>query len=340
MILCLKPLHGFVIGETANGKKDIKVFSGDAVAIRRTGSGYVSCPLSYGDIFTYIDIPCGQCIECRLAYSRQWACRMMLEAQNYEHNYFLTLTYSDVNLPLSYVPDMETGEAIPVGTLYKKDLQDFHKRLRRRLEYAGRGNFRYYSCGEYGSQSFRPHYHGIYFGLQLDDLKFYKKSFNGCDYFTSDFLSQVWGHGFVIVADVTFESCAYVARYCTKKLNGEYKEFYDTFNIAPEFSLMSRNPGIGRDYFDLNWRDFYYHDEIILPSNKGSITVKPPRYYDNLLSGLDNELYEITKERRIQCAKIAQREKLLQTNLSVDELSDNRKQLFKKRLKMLLRKEI
>lgn len=338
--MCLKPLHGFVIGETVGGKRDIKICSNSVMAIRKTASGWVPCSIAYGDIHAFIDVPCGQCIECRLAYSRQWATRMVLESQNYEHCYFLTLTYNDDNLPLSYVPDLETGEAVPVGTLHKKDLQDFHKRLRRRLEYAGRGNFRYYSCGEYGSQSFRPHYHGIYFGLQLDDLKFLKNSFDGSSYYTSEFLSETWGHGFVLVADVTFESCAYVARYTTKKLTGDYKEFYETFNIAPEFSLMSRKPGIGRDFFDANWRDFYNHDEIILPSKKGSITVKPPRYYDNILSNLDSELYEITKERRVECAKITQREKLLQTNLSVDELAENRKELFEKRLKMLVRKEI
>ena len=339
--MCLNPLHGFVIGVTESGKKDIKVCSNSVTAVRRSGGGWSPCSPAYGDILTFLDVPCGQCIECRLAYSRQWACRMMLEAQNYEHNYFLTLTYNDDNLPLSYCPDLETGEAVPVGTLYKKDLQDFHKRLRRRLEYAGRGNFRYYSCGEYGSQSFRPHYHGIYFGLQIDDLKFYKKSFHGFNYFKSEFLSDVWGHGYVIVADVTFESCAYVARYCTKKLTGNYKEFYETFNIAPEFSLMSRKPGIGRDYFDRNWRDFYEHDEIVLSSNDGSsFVVKPPRYYDNILSNLDDELYEMTKERRVECAKINQREKLLRTNLSLDELVENRKELFEKRLKMLVRKEI
>lgn len=338
--MCLRPLHGFVLGINSSGKKDIKVCGHDVEAIRRSSDGWVASSMSHGEKFDYIDIPCGQCIECRLSCSRQWACRMMLEARNYEHNYFLTLTYRDEELPISYCADMDTGEALPVSTLHKKHIQDFHKRLRSRLSYLAKPSFRFYSCGEYGSKSFRPHYHGIYFGLELDDLKFYKKSFNGFDYFTSDFLSEVWGHGFVIVADVTFESCAYVARYCTKKLNGDYKDFYTTFNIAPEFSLMSRNPGIGREFFDSHWQDFYEHDEIILPSNKGSITVKPPRYYDNLLSSLDEELYEITKENRVYASKLSQMEKLRQTNLSSDEIAANREAFFKKRLLMLPRLEI
>ena len=51
----------------------------------------------------YIDMPitvkCGQCIGCRLEYSRQWAIRCLHEAQLHEDNCFITLTYDDENLP-------------------------------------------------------------------------------------------------------------------------------------------------------------------------------------------------------------------------------------------------
>lgn len=40
-----------------------------------------------------LTIPCGNCIACRLQYSREWANRCMLESTYYEHNYFITLTY-------------------------------------------------------------------------------------------------------------------------------------------------------------------------------------------------------------------------------------------------------
>ena len=90
--MCYRPLHGFVIGETANGKRDIKICSNSVMSIRRTASGWVPCHPAYGDIHSFIDVPCGQCIECRLAYSRQWATRMMLEAQDHKGCYFLTLT--------------------------------------------------------------------------------------------------------------------------------------------------------------------------------------------------------------------------------------------------------
>ena len=41
-------------------------------------------------------VRCGQCRGCRLEYSRQWAVRIMHEAQMHESNVFVTLTYKEV----------------------------------------------------------------------------------------------------------------------------------------------------------------------------------------------------------------------------------------------------
>lgn len=65
-------------------------------------------------------IPCGQCISCRLNKSRDWANRVMLEASEFKHNYFITLTYSDEYLPIKRVYNNETGEIITGFTLKKK----------------------------------------------------------------------------------------------------------------------------------------------------------------------------------------------------------------------------
>ena len=45
-------------------------------------------------------IPCGKCIGCRLAHSRQWAVRCVHEASLHDRNCFLTLTFDDAHLPL------------------------------------------------------------------------------------------------------------------------------------------------------------------------------------------------------------------------------------------------
>lgn len=40
-------------------------------------------------------LPCGQCIGCRLEYSREWAIRCLDEAAMFRQNCFVTLTMSD-----------------------------------------------------------------------------------------------------------------------------------------------------------------------------------------------------------------------------------------------------
>jgi len=44
-------------------------------------------------------LPCGKCTGCKLERSRQWAVRLMHEAQLHERTSFITLTYRDEDLP-------------------------------------------------------------------------------------------------------------------------------------------------------------------------------------------------------------------------------------------------
>jgi len=46
-------------------------------------------------------LPCGKCTGCKLERSRQWAVRLMHEAQLHERTSFITLTYRDEDLPNS-----------------------------------------------------------------------------------------------------------------------------------------------------------------------------------------------------------------------------------------------
>lgn len=166
-------------------------------------------------------IPCGKCIGCRLESSRQWADRCMLEAKKYEHSCFVTLTYDTAYLLMSPYVDIETGETALRPMLRKHDLQQFMKSLRQRFkrDYDHDG-IRFYACGEYGSLNGRPHFHAILFNCDFPDRKMFKETEAGrLD--TSELLSSVWGKGFCTVADVTWETCAYVARYVTKKRLGE-----------------------------------------------------------------------------------------------------------------------
>ena len=174
-------------------------------------------------------LPCGSCLACRAARSKDWANRCYLESLGYDENYFITLTYDDNNCPLELV---------------KSHVQKFVKDLRN-----NGFEFRYFLCGEYGSRTGRPHYHLLAFGLHLTDLVFHSKSAKDFKMFTSDTISKYWIYGFVSICDMTPETICYTARYCTKKLGSK--------DFANEFILMSRRPGLG-----YSWIEKHYHELI------------------------------------------------------------------------------
>lgn len=304
---CYKPLKAYVESVRSDGKKNIKFITGS--------------PPPFKEL---LDIPCGQCVGCRLEYSRQWANRCMLELQYHDSAYFVTLTYDDAHVPLSYASDPDTGEALgQTLTLCKRDFQLFMKRLRKNFP---NDKIRYFAAGEYGGETFRPHYHAIIYGLHLDDLTFYKKSRAGHTYYNSESFQKAWSDsdgnpiGFAVLADVTWETCAYTARYIMKKQTGDNAVFYDIAGLQPEFTLMSRKPGIARQYFEEHKDDLYEFDYINLRTNKGGRKMRPPRYYDQLYDLEQPEEMATIKEARKRMAVLAQKAKLENTTLTAEEL--------------------
>ena len=98
-----------------------------------------------------MEVPCGKCIECRIHQRKEWSLRLLHEMAYHERSVFLTLTYSDENLP----DDL---------SISKRHLQLFLKRLRKQ---SGRKGIKYFATGEYGESTQRPHYHAIVFGVGL-----------------------------------------------------------------------------------------------------------------------------------------------------------------------------
>lgn len=240
-----------------------------------------------GEIFEPIQIPCGQCRSCRIHKSREWANRCVMEAQQYKDGlcWFVTLTYDDDHLP--------PGDVMR-ATLHPSDVTKFFHDLRqyydRKLEWQG---IRYFYAGEYGDENGRPHYHLLLFNCPINDLKFYKVSYNSDTYWTSELFSNIWKKGYVVIGEMNWNSAAYTARYTMKKLNGEVgREYYAEQGILPEFCRMSNRPGIGAAYleehkdeiytFDKSESGIFIRDEIILPSPSygKSLVVKPPKYFD------------------------------------------------------------
>lgn len=262
-----------------------------------------------------MEVACGQCLGCRLDYSRMWASRIVHEASLHEYsggNSFITLTYD--------------GEKIPKDwSLKKKHFQDFMKRLRKQTEQ----KIRYFHCGEYGNlcrhggwtdhpihdhpeitechrcNLGRPHYHAILFNRTFKDQKYFK-TVNGNNYYTSDELAGVWQKGHCIITEVTMKSAAYVARYCLKKRTGRNIEdhYWNTDQdgvihmVEPEYATMSRRPGIGKKWFEKYKSDCFPSDEV--PVRQYGIVPKVPRYYCDLYGAEHPEELEAVKEKRQQ----------------------------------------
>lgn len=243
-------------------------------------------------------VPCGQCIGCRTDYAKTWAIRMVHENRLHRDSTFLTLTYNPASLP--------TG-----GTLVKRHAQLFLKRYRDLIKPR---KIRFYLVGEYGDENLRPHYHAIIYGHRFDDAKLSREE-DGHRFFTSATLESLWGYGFVEFGEVTPETCAYVARYVQKKITGDRaQEHYQrvTFDgelvqVIPEFSTMSRRPGIGQRHYDQFKADLYPSDFVILNGHR----TKMPRYYDRLLETEDPDQHARVKDsRRLR----ARRDKANQTD--------------------------
>lgn len=168
-------------------------------------------------------VPCGKCLSCRINKRSAWTGRMLLELQSWPYAMFLTLTYSDENLPNP--PHVS-----------KRDLQLFFKRLRKAFEPQ---KLRYYACGEYGEGFGRPHYHAIVYGFDpLNEVH-------------RDLVRRAWPFGFVYFGDASINSMQYVAGYVAKKLNK-----WDDGRPA-EFTLMSRRPALGSLMLD-KLKDFAF----------------------------------------------------------------------------------
>lgn len=258
--------------------------------------------------YQYETIPCRHCWACQLNYSAEWATRITKETEKSEHNWYITLTYDDEHLPKA--EDIVDSDGVKYdynpqweeGTLYEEDMKRFIKTLRKHFERKNHTAIKYFYCGEYGSETHRPHYHIILLNCPLDidklydchvDGKFFKAHWKHTD------IEKWWGQGIVDVAEVEWSCAAYVARYCSKKLSYQRKEDYYEQGKIPEFIRMSN--GIGMDWYEEHKDEIYKNDEMIMKTVKGNIgRVKPPKAYDKKYQEENPELFKkIQKGRKL-----------------------------------------
>lgn len=208
-------------------------------------------------------VPCGKCVPCKRRRQAQWSFRLLQEMQYSFSSCFLTLTYNDEHLTY--------GQLWP--TLVKSDLQKFMKRLRKAHHKLSEKKLVYYACGEYGENTYRPHYHMILFNLHPSML------FDGV-------LSDIWQMGNVRVDDCNIKSIQYTSKYVMKSDKAPE-------GLQPEFSIMSK--GIGKQYLNDKVKKYYKSNQIPYVVWKDGQKMSMPRYYKNAIF-TEEELKQFGKE--------------------------------------------
>lgn len=263
-----------------------------------------------------VEVPCGKCTGCRLAYARRWSVRSYHEAWQHDmmrNCAFLTLTFND---------DMLYKRDNP-KSLDKKAFSSWIKRLRTAIyrEYGITG-VRFFACGEYGGKTYRPHYHVLIYGFNFPDKieinykntphidhKLYPRVFKDgriVKNYISPFLKKVWSpagsdssFGFHTISDVNLYSSCYTARYMLKKCS---KDESKLLGREQEFTLTSRMPGIGYDYFVKNYKNIIDLGYIDLGHGfKSDI----PRYYLDVLQKIDEPLYNLYKFDKLRFLRLS-----------------------------------
>ena len=224
-----------------------------------------------------------------------WVNRCVHEAQCWENNQFVTLTYAPDFLP-------------ELGSLRFQHFQNFMKELRANESGVQRGAdgqhkpIRFFGVGEYGDKFGRPHYHALLFNMRFDDLRFHAR-INGNDFYTSARLQKIWRKGHSLVSAVNLKTVRYVCRYPTKKLYGPMLErFLDVVDPVtgellgrrePIFARMSLKPGLGSAWYDRFKRDLQ-HGYLVVGGHKSAI----PRYYEKKFAAEFPMAYEDRKAER------------------------------------------
>lgn len=255
---------------------------------------------------------CGKCIGCLADRARYWGIRCANEASLWLDNSFITLTYDAENLPLD-------------GSVKKDHVQKFLKRLRKKFPRHKSSPVRYFACGEYGTDLGRAHYHILLFNFWFTDSVYYRTTRQGYLCYHSAMLERLWPFGRSEIGSVTPESALYVAMYQLESIcSGQIASRYvhpDTGEIverAPEFILMSRNPGIGNGFWKKYREEIYRNDSLLL----NGVPVKPPKYYDKLEN--EKKMEEIKRRRKAEQFKN-------RDNATPDRL-EVRKKVFKSKL--------
>lgn len=249
-----------------------------------------------------IVVNCGKCFSCKLRRITRWVSPLIREASCHKYVYFVTLTYSDNFLPTVNIYDYEVDIKYLAQFNYYKDLskryisfchgnlpvhqiadvQKFIKRLRENIfrAYGLRNALRYFFSSDYGSTTFRPHYHGLLF---FDDRRINNK--------IQSLVADAWSLydsvsnkqiaiGF-IKCEPAFAAAKYVSAYIN--LTDDRPVIYEFRDFRTK-SVHSNNPPIG------SIRGFLETPSEIIRKGLNQVTVYDPATFSWHKTALSSSL--------------------------------------------------
>jgi hypothetical protein len=218
-----------------------------------------------------LQLQCGKCPRCKIRRVNQWVFRIKKEQERSISSHFITLTYAPQSLP-------KTKRGL--GTLKKRDIQNFIRRLREFEKAAGNPKIiKYFAAGEYGDEFKRPHYHIVL--LNISDLENVKKAWT----------KKGKSMGIIDVGQLNQKTIAYTIKYIDKKC---YIGYSKTDQRERQFQLQSK--GLGSNYLTDQQKEYHRNNPLknyvqLIDGYK----VGMPRYYAKHIWNTDQ-----LKEKRLK----------------------------------------
>ncbi len=190
----------------------------------KTFSKKFNAPQQYKN-YSYNWVGCQNCYICKYKKINEWSLRVSKEIKQYDHNYFITLTYNEQKVKKIMSPD-KNGELKPYTQLVYRDFQLFLKKLRKHLNYyklLPKGQkLKYILTSEYGKKHGRIHFHVIFINLPLQDIHWWNKT---KEIYKSPTINHIWGNGYVDIRKANHDTINYCLKYLAKdSFHGEQGE--------------------------------------------------------------------------------------------------------------------
>lgn len=235
----------------------------------------------------YCNVDCNRCMQCRI--KKQSALKFLAERELLEvyktgrGASFVTLTYSDDFIPFVHLPtgnfyrgllNLAFSSNEVYYSLYRKDIQDFNKKVRRNMEYHNCNiPYKVIYCGEYGGKTDRPHYHLIFLGLS--------------DALALKFTKKCWSFGLCDVGPLSAGGINYVTKYLTKSetYDKDIKALFSHCRVQLPFLYHSVN--LGKKWLLDNEKQVIDSHYTFLSKGKSQLFPKYVRDYIRYRTGYD-----------------------------------------------------